>query len=68
MTWHENVISDALKTPTIKIQLFSDYPRAIKSLGAWGGDFILATGDESSMAYFQQKGYSAIIPYSEMML
>jgi len=68
MTWHENVISDALKTPTIKTKLFSDYPRAIKSLGAWGGDFILATGDESSMAYFKQKGYSTIIPYSEMIL
>jgi len=68
MTWHENVISDALKTPTIKTKLFSDYPRAIKSLGAWGGDFILATGDENSVAYFKQKGYSTIIPYSEMTL
>ena len=68
MTWHENVISDALKTPTIKTKFFSDYPRAIKSLGAWGGDFILATGDENSMAYFKQKGYSTIIPYSEMIL
>ena len=68
MTWHENVISDALKTPTIKTKLFSDYPRAIKSLGAWGGDFILVAGDESSMAYFKQKGYSTIIPYSEMIL
>ena len=68
MTWHENVISDALKTPTIKTKFFSDYPRAIKSLGAWGGDFILATGDENLMAYFKQKGYSTIIPYSEMIL
>ena len=68
MTLHENVISDALKTPTIKTKLFSNYPRAIKSLGAWGGDFILVTGDKSSMAYFKQKGYSTIIPYSEMIL
>ncbi len=68
MTWHENVISDALKTPPIKTKLFSDYSRAIKSLGAWGGDFILAAGDESSMVYFKQKGYSTIIPYSEMIL
>lgn len=68
MTRHEYLISDALKTPTIKTKLFSDYPRAIKSLGAWGGDFILAAGDEGSMAYFKQKGYSTIIPYSEMIL
>jgi len=68
MTLHENAISVALKTPTIKTKLFSDYPRAIKSLGAWGGDFILVTGDESSMTYFKEKGYTTIIPYSEMIL
>lgn len=65
---HESVISNTLGVPTIKEQLFSDYPRAIKSLGAWGGDFILAIGDESSMAYFRQRGYETIIPYTEMIL
>jgi mevalonate kinase len=65
---HESVISSTLQIPTIKEQLFSDYPRAIKSLGAWGGDFILAIGDESSMGYFRQRGYETIIPYTEMIL
>ena len=65
---HESVISNTLRIPTIKEQLFSDYPRAIKSLGAWGGDFILAIGDESSMGYFRQRGYETIIPYTEMIL
>lgn len=68
MDQHEQLISRTLKMPTIKKTLFQDYPGAIKSLGAWGGDFVLATGDESSMAYFKQKGYSTIIPYSEMTL
>ena len=64
---HESVISNTLHIPTIKEQLFFDYPRAIKSLGAWGGDFILAIGDESSMGYFKQKGYETIIPYTEII-
>ena len=65
---HESVISSTIRIPTIKEQLFSDYPRTIKSLGAWGGDFILITGDDASMAYFRQRGYETIIPFPEMIL
>ncbi|MDE3742887.1 GYDIA family GHMP kinase [Maribacter polysaccharolyticus] len=68
LTLHESVISQTLQTPTIKNRLFPDYPRAIKSLGAWGGDFILVVGDTATIAYFRQKGYHTIIPYSEMIL
>src|SRR5690606_38833574 len=46
MNAHEEIISEIIKLPTIKEQLFSDYPNTIKSLGAWGGDFVLATGNE----------------------
>ena len=65
---HETILSNTLKTPTVKKSLFDDYTGSIKSLGAWGGDFILVTGDKTSMTYFKQKGYSTIIPYSEMIL
>lgn len=65
---HENNLSLILKTPTIKTQLFADYPRAIKSLGGWGGDFILAVGTASQMDYFKNKGYDTIVPYKEMIL
>ena len=68
MMEHENVLSQYMKTPTIKSLLFADYPRAIKSLGAWGGDFILAAGDTSSMVYFRKKGYATIIPFRKMIL
>ena len=64
---HENILSETLETPTIKEQLFSDYPKAIKSLGAWGGDFILATGQPKDMAYFRSKGYHTVIPFAEMI-
>ncbi|WP_405211651.1 GYDIA family GHMP kinase [Dokdonia sp. Asnod2-E02] len=65
---HEDNLSRILKTPTIKTQLFADYPRAIKSLGGWGGDFVLVVGTTSQMDYFRNKGYDTIVPYNEMIL
>ncbi|MDH7445495.1 GYDIA family GHMP kinase [Aquimarina sp. 2201CG14-23] len=65
---HEEIISSIIKTPTVKSTLFPDYTRSIKSLGGWGGDFILVTGSQSDMMYFRNKGYDTIIPYTEMIL
>ncbi|MFD2563964.1 GYDIA family GHMP kinase [Aquimarina rubra] len=65
---HEEVISKIIKTPTVKSRLFPDYSGSIKSLGGWGGDFVLATGSISDMKYFENKGYHTIIPYAEMVL
>lgn len=65
---HEAFLSKTLGIPTIKTQLFSDYHGGIKSLGAWGGDFVLVTGTTVDMEYFSQKGYTTIIPYSNMIL
>lgn len=68
LSHHESRLSDIIKTPTIKSQLFSDYPHLVKSLGGWGGDFIMVTGDASEMDYFRNKGFHTVIPYSEMIL
>lgn len=65
---HEQIISRIIKTPTIKSKLFADYPKSIKSLGGWGGDFVLATGTLSNMDYFKDKGFTTIISYAEMVL
>jgi mevalonate kinase len=65
---HERIISQLINLPTVKSVLFSDYSGAIKSLGAWGGDFILVTGSHNEMSYFKKKGYPTIIPYSDMIL
>jgi mevalonate kinase len=62
----ENEISQVLGMPTIKQQLFSDFHGTIKSLGAWGGDYILATGTDTE-EYFKSKGYERIIPYKQMI-
>ncbi len=67
MFLHEELISTIIEMPTVKKQLFPDYPGLIKSLGAWGGDFVLVTGEEPDQAYFRKKGYATIIPFNKMM-
>ncbi|MDY8136839.1 GYDIA family GHMP kinase [Aquimarina sp. 2201CG5-10] len=65
---HEEIISKIIKTETVKSRLFSDYSGSVKSLGGWGGDFVLVTGTLSDITYFRNKGYHTIIPYLEMVL
>lgn len=65
---HEELLSSALKTTTVKELLFADYRGAIKSLGAWGGDFILVTGNKETPTYFKQKGYNTIFKYTELII
>ncbi|TAI48040.1 GYDIA family GHMP kinase [Flagellimonas allohymeniacidonis] len=65
---HEIVLSKILGIPPIKSKLFPDYPGSIKSLGAWGGDFVLATGGAGAKDYFRFKGYSTLLSYKDMVL
>ena len=65
---HETVLSALLKTETVKHTLFPDFEGAIKSLGAWGGDFVLVISKENPKKYVVAKGYETVIPYSEMIL
>ena len=65
---HEEIISKTINIEPIKKKLFSDYQSGvIKSLGAWGGDFVLVTGNKSNMSYFSNKGYDEIIPYKDLV-
>ncbi|MEO9146404.1 MAG: GYDIA family GHMP kinase [Ginsengibacter sp.] len=65
----EKLLSGILKLPTIKEQKFPDYPFAIKSLGAWGGDFFMAVYRKENDArnYFMEKGYSVLFNYNELI-
>ena len=65
---HEEIISSIIGLQPVKDELFPDYFGQVKSLGAWGGDFVLATGDSRTIEYFQKKGYSTVLGYSEMVL
>ena len=64
---HENKIASLLGQATVKELLFNDFQNSIKSLGAWGGDFILATGNKQDMTYFKDKGYTTILAFNDMI-
>ena len=68
ITEHEAIISDIIKVKPVKQSHFNDYNGAIKSLGAWGGDFILATGNLEEMNYFKKKGYKTILSFNDILL
>lgn len=65
---HEAILSTLLEMPTVKQSLFPDFTGTVKSLGGWGGDFVLAVAEENPSAYFKQKGFDTVVPYSEMIL
>ena len=65
---HEVHLSKILELETIKEIAFPDFKGIIKSLGAWGGDFVMAVSKENPTAYFAAKGYQTILSYEEMIL
>jgi mevalonate kinase len=65
---HEIEMSNVLELQTVQEALFDDFHGVIKSLGAWGGDFVLAISKENPTDYFKEKGYKVVIPYQEMIL
>ena len=65
---HETVMSSILEIEKVKKTLFPDFLGSIKSLGAWGGDFVLVLSKENPSDYFKKKGYEVIVPYQKMIL
>ena len=52
----------------VKEELFQNYFGEVKSLGAWGGDFVMVTGNNKTVDYFKEKGYNTILSYNQMVL
>jgi mevalonate kinase len=66
---HEILINKHTGFKIVKEEKFKDFEGSIKSLGAWGGDFLLATGDkEYVQKYFASKGLNTIIGYKDMLV
>ena len=65
---HESIISKVISIDPIQKSTFNDYcDGKIKSLGSWGGDFILVTSrEENNLDYFKKKGFKNIFPLSEI--
>jgi mevalonate kinase len=67
---HESLVAETLGLPRAKDLYFQDFPGEIKSLGAWGGDFVLATsplGGDETKAWFREKGFSVCFSWEEMV-
>ena len=69
MVESEELLSEILHLSTLQKSEFSDYPYKVKSLGAWGGDFFMATFREEKEArdYFLQKGYVTQFNFKEFI-
>lgn len=71
MAAHERIIAYETGMKAVKEQFFDNFPGSVKSLGAWGGDFLLAgsAGDPEAMqAYFRSREFRHIISYRDMVL
>lgn len=64
LTEHERLVGSVLGETPVREQRFSGFPGAVKSLGAWGGDFVLAVSLELSFeemkTWFSKKGYPSV--------
>jgi hypothetical protein len=68
---HEFTVAQALQLARAKDLYFQDFWGEVKSLGAWGGDFVLVTSDKSELEtriYFKEKGLEVFFRYDEMIL
>jgi mevalonate kinase len=67
MQKHEAILSNLLEMQTVQESYFPDFSGLVKSLGAWGGDFVLALSKTDPTSYFAGKGYSTVIPYTKLI-
>ena len=70
MQCHERIISRCIGQEPVQ-KRFPHFEGVLKSLGAWGGDFILAATnwDKNQVkAYFKEKGLEVIFGYQEMVI
>lgn len=67
---HEKIISKVLSRKTIGEIRFPGYDGSIKSLGAWGGDFVMMTWKNERAElekYLNEKGYFTIFSFDEIV-
>jgi mevalonate kinase len=68
---HEKIISGVLGVPPLGFKLMSDFNGDIKSLGAWGGDFVLLASDmprDYVISWLRKKEMKTWFTYEELAL
>jgi mevalonate kinase len=71
MEEHESITAEVLGLQPVQQRLFADFEGKVKSLGAWGGDFVLMSWRGSFDAlkqYLAQRAYQVCIPWSQIVL
>ncbi len=68
MLEHEHLVGKLIGQRPVGKRLFADFDGTVKSLGAWGGDMVMAVGGNDSEQYFRSRGYEIIFPFSKLMI
>ena len=67
---HEQIMAQVLNQAPVWQRLFPDFDGTIKSLGAWGGDFLMAASHRKQTYvrdYFTHKGLQTIFSYDDIV-
>lgn len=67
MEVHERKLSAFLGIQTIKEKYFENCPVFVKSLGAWGGDFVMSTKFTGFEDYFSGKGFHRFFSWDDLI-
>ena len=67
MILHEKKLSEFLGIETAKEKYFETSPSFVKSLGAWGGDFVMSSKFSGYQDYFLGKGFSSVFSYEDLI-
>jgi mevalonate kinase len=71
ITEHERLMSDFLMKKKVKDLLFPDFEGTVKSLGAWGGDFVMMAskhGPEYITKYLKSRNFQTFFSYDDIVL
>ena len=67
MILHEKNLGEFLGIETVSEKYFENCPSFVKSLGAWGGDFVMSSKFSGYQDYFSGKGFASIFSYEELI-
>lgn len=68
---HEKIMSKVLGRPAIKQLMFNDIDGSVKSLGGWGGDFVMITSSMDKMEfsdYLAKKELDTFYSFDELLI
>lgn len=65
---HEQLISDHLKITKVGDTIFKGFPGKVKSLGGWGGDFVLITRLAASKKWLRNHNFKVVFPFKSLTL